>query len=53
MTVLDDIAKIIDPDAWHETLPTDGCGAYWIGRRNNARAKARAVIATLNQDQQL
>lgn len=44
---LDGIAKIIDPDAWHETLPTDGCGAYWIGRRNDARGKANQVVDAL------
>lgn len=46
-TDLDVIAKIIDPDAWHETLPTDGCGVYWIGRRNDARAKASEAIDAL------
>lgn len=45
---VDDIAKIIDPDAWHDTLPTDGCGVYWIGRRNDARAKANAIIDTIS-----
>lgn len=43
----DAAARIIDPDAWHETLPTDGCGAYWMGRRNNARQKAEAVRALI------
>lgn len=38
-------ARIVDPDAWHETLPTDGCGPYWIGRRNKARTKAHAILA--------
>ena len=36
-------ARIIDPDAWHETLPTDGCGVYWIDRRNKARRKAQEL----------
>jgi len=44
----DALAKIIDPDAWHETLPADGCGVYWIGRRNEARAKAEAIINTIS-----
>lgn len=43
----DTIAKIIDPDAWHETLPTDGCGVYWIGRRNKARRQAEDIIDVL------
>jgi len=41
------MARIIDPDAWHETLPADGCGEYWIGRRNKAKTKADAIIAAL------
>lgn len=43
------IARIIDSDAWHETLPTDGCGAYWIARRNNAKAKADSILALFAQ----
>lgn len=39
------VARIVDPDAWHESLPTDGCGVYWIGRRNDARTKADAILA--------
>lgn len=42
------VAKIIDPDAWHETLPTDGCGVYWIGRRNKARDQANAIRQLLS-----
>jgi hypothetical protein len=41
------IARIIDPDAWHETLRTDGCGEYWMGRRAKALAKADAILASL------
>lgn len=41
------VAKIIDPDAWHETLPTDGLGAYWIDRRGKAREQARAVLSAI------
>lgn len=44
----DAVAKLIDPDAWHETLPTDGCGAYWMGRRNKARAQAHAIHALIS-----
>lgn len=44
---VDAVARIIDPDAWHESLPTDGCGAYWISRRNDARRKAKAVRALM------
>ena len=39
------IARIIDPDAWHHTLPTDGCGQHWMGRRKKALAKADAIMA--------
>lgn len=39
------VARIIDPDAWHETLPTDGCGQHWMGRRKKALAKADAILA--------
>lgn len=38
------IAKIIDPDAWHDTLPQDGCAPYWMKRRNDARMKAQTII---------
>lgn len=52
---VEDIAKIIDPDAWHETLPTDGCGVYWLGRRNDARSKAKLamqdIVARLEKGQ--
>lgn len=41
------VARIIDPDAWHEALPADGCGAYWIGRRNKARTNAQAILQAL------
>ncbi|UKK84769.1 hypothetical protein L7H23_01300 [Sphingopyxis sp. BSN-002] len=47
MSERDAVAKIIDPDAWHETLPTDGCGAYWVGRRNKARERAKAIAAAM------
>lgn len=43
MLTLDDAAKIIDPDAFHSSLPTDGCGAYWHGRRADAREKAQRI----------
>jgi hypothetical protein len=49
---LDDIAKVIDPDAWHETLPTDACGAYWTSRRIAARVKAEAILALFATPQQ-
>lgn len=47
--MIEKLARIIDPDAWHETLPTDGCGVYWIGRRNKAKATARAVLEALRE----
>lgn len=34
------IARLIDSDAWHESLPKDGCAAYWSARRTKARNKA-------------
>lgn len=38
------IAKIIETDAWHETLPQDGCAPYWMKRRYDARSKASAIL---------
>jgi hypothetical protein len=38
-------AKIVDPDAWHHTLPQDGCGQHWSGRRNKALSKADRILA--------
>jgi hypothetical protein len=43
------VARIIDPDAWHEKLPTDGLAATWICRRNKAREKARAAISAYDR----
>jgi len=42
-----DVAKIIDRDAWHNSLPRDGCGAYWYDRRHKALAKADAILELL------
>lgn len=50
MTKLEELARIIDPDAWHETLPTDGCGVYWALRRLKVRAQARAILTALRDD---
>lgn len=41
---VDMVAKIIDPDAWHDKLREDGCGAYWHGRRGKARDKAEKAL---------
>lgn len=46
---VEDVAKIIDPDAWHDTLPADGCGAYWSMRRMKALSKAEMILAALSQ----
>jgi hypothetical protein len=47
MTERETIARIIDPDAWHDTLPTDGYGLYWMDRRKKVLAKADAILASL------
>lgn len=39
------IGKVIDPDAWHSTLPADGCGIHWMRRRKKAIEKAAAIFA--------
>ena len=41
--VVYDAAKIIDPDAWHPSLPNDG-NDYWTGRRVEAREKAKQIL---------
>ncbi|UIJ43744.1 hypothetical protein LZK98_11645 [Sphingomonas cannabina] len=43
----EEIARIIDPDAWHEALPTDGLG-HWHGRRKRALTKVDAILALLH-----
>ena len=37
-------ARVIDPDAWHEKTPDDGCSEYWSGRRGKAMDKARTIL---------
>ncbi|QPQ55555.1 hypothetical protein IC614_02840 [Allosphingosinicella flava] len=43
------VAKVIDPDAWHHTLPgnmpDDGSYAHWRKRRYVALEKAKAIAA--------
>lgn len=39
------IARIIDPDAWHPMLKADGCGVHWHVRRNKALTKADDIEA--------
>ena len=41
----EEIARIIDPDAWHDNLPEDGLGVWWITRRNKAREQADRILA--------
>lgn len=43
----EELARIIDPDAWHEKLPTDGLAQHWHARRKKALAKADAILALL------
>jgi hypothetical protein len=43
------VARIIDPDAWHEKLPADGCGVYWSNRRASAKQKAQSIVAAMPQ----
>ncbi|WP_269581902.1 hypothetical protein [Roseibium sp. Sym1] len=45
---LEKLAAIIDPDAFEPFVKTDGAGVYWGQRRNDARRKAREVIAAFN-----
>lgn len=40
--MIERIAKVIDPDCFSPI--TDGCGQYWIGRRVQAKNKAKAVL---------
>lgn len=42
--VSDKIAEIVDPDAFHPLLKTDGLGAHWHARRAVARKKAEKVL---------
>lgn len=47
MTDKDDVAKIIDPDAFSATLHEGIYGEYWSSRRESARTKAAAVRSLL------
>lgn len=44
------MARIIDPDAWHDTLQEDGLGNYWISRRHTARQKVDAILALFDKE---
>lgn len=48
MNEVEAVARVFDPDAWHEGLRTDGLGAYWHDRRAKALSKAQAAIAALD-----
>lgn len=44
MMDIETAARIVDPDAWHEKAPADGCSEFWSGRRSKAREKAKAIL---------